>query len=127
MADAAGKGSRVGERRRQRALNAFRKELDALDADEIQARLDANRIRSAERQAMARQRLRLLRSGEATPDADEREDRRDDGVEQDIAEDSGAQQDDEDAMPLARRIGRLVGMTAAVGGVVLAGAWLIRR
>ena len=163
MAGAAGRGSNVGERRKQRALEAFRNELADLDAEEIQARLDANRIRSAERRTMARQRLRMLRSEQtaAAPDADEpantsgdggdepadddrQSDERttvagarspeketDNGAEQPAAgaaaEDALAEQDDAEVLPLARRIGRIVGMTAAVGGVVLAGAWLIRR
>lgn len=179
MAGASETGSNGGARRRQRALEAFRKELAALDAEDIQARLDANRIRSAERQAMARERLRLLRSQEAgaAPEADVGEDRPDgeaakerkngaknggtedkeqshadkeaaaqpasatesapsraqniDNGQQSVidvaAEVSGAERDDRRAAPLARRIGRLVGMAAAVSGVVLAGAWLVRR
>jgi hypothetical protein len=185
MAGAAGRGSNVGERRRQRALEAFRNELADLDADEIQARLDAHRIRSAERRTIARQRLRMLRSEETAeaPGADERGDetgnepedrpgaggepRGDDiqstesrqGAGRTAAEDAGSrkpeshekhagngqdqpadaavnkaggeevatEQDEAHALPLARQIGRFVGMTAAVGGVVLAGAWLIRR
>jgi hypothetical protein len=174
MAGAAGRGSGVGERRKKRALEAFRNELADLDAEEIQARLDGNRIRSAERRAMARERLRTLRAKEATAapgpheDADkpvnsaglvsddqqgddQQGDERppaeaarsrekdtgngaDNGVDNgvDRAADAGVDEvvTEEDAaasLPLARRIGRLVGMTAAVGGVVLAGAWLIRR
>jgi hypothetical protein len=177
MAGAAGRSSGVGERRKKRALDAFRNELADLDAEEIQARLDGNRIRSAERRAMARDRLRALRSKDAAaaPRVDERGDEnehegrggddgephrdetRDDeraaaegaavrekespekqprekqpGNGQDqlgdaAGEDVVTEQDEAQALPLARRIGRLVGMTAAVGGVVLAGAWLIRR
>lgn len=165
MARAAGRGSNAGGHRKQRALETFRSELADLDAEEIQARLDANRIRSAERRAMAKDRLRVLRSEvtDAAPDANERRDQsRDlpgdgselvggdeesderatvedtqsrekgagDGAEHPaaaFAEDAGAEQDATPALPLARRIGRFVGMAAAVGGVVLAGAWLIRR
>lgn len=169
MADATGKRLNVGERRKQRALEAFRNELAEVDAEEIQERLATNRIRSAERRAIARDRLRALRSEEtaATPRADEPEvqpteqpgnqpgnqdeshggdkqgeerataegvESRDkgtgNGAEQAAnaaAEDALAEEGDAEALPLARRIGRFVGMTAAVGGVVLAGAWLIRR
>lgn len=174
MADAAGARSTAGERRKQRALDAFRDELAEVDAEEIQARLDTNRIRSAERRAMARDRLRALRSKEsaAAPHADgpeepeeepgnqdesagddkpgddkpghdkqreeqtvaegvePRDTRGGNGVEQPAdaaAQGALAEESRAEAPPMARRIGRLVGMTAAVGGVVLAGAWLIRR
>ena len=161
MADAAGERLNAGERRKQRALDAFRDELAEVDAEEIQARLDTNRIRSAERRAIARDRLRALRSKEtaAVPHADAPEDqpgnqdesagdakkgeeqavaesvesrdtRTGNGAEQPAdaaAQDALAEESGAEALPLARRIGRFVGMTAAVGGVVLAGAWLIRR
>lgn len=166
MADAAGERSNAGERRKQRALDAFRDELAEVDAEEIQARLDTNRIRSAERRAIARDRLRALRSketaaapgaeapadqpdnqdeaaGDAKPgdpmqgeeqavaaSVESRDTRGGNGAEQPpdaAAQDALAEENGAEALPLARRIGRLVGMTAAVGGVVLAGAWLIRR
>jgi hypothetical protein len=159
MASAADGGPDSGERRRQRALGAFRAELEHLDADEIQARLDSNRIRNEERRAIARQRLQSLRSGQAAAAANEDELEDEDepvdnneqirersamqnaeaheqtagyGAEHEpaaAAAEHAAAEQEEGALdvPMARRIGRLVGMTAAVGGVVLAGALLIRR
>lgn len=152
MASAAGSGVRRRDRRKQRTLEAFRDELEQLDAEEIQARLDSNRIRSPERQALARERLRMLRPEDAASDmpvsdgedGSAGEDQRMEELPaaSDVSEPqvkqqargrkaddaaSAEQQAGALALPLARRLGRLVGMAAAVGGVVVAGAWLIRR
>jgi hypothetical protein len=65
-----GMTTRSNRRRAERTLADFRRRLESLDADEIRLMLERRRVRSAERVALARQRLaELEQAPQARPTA----------------------------------------------------------
>jgi hypothetical protein len=57
----------AADRRRQAMLDAFRAEIETLDSEELKQRLDAKRIRSEERRAIAEDVLRRREADAIAP------------------------------------------------------------
>ncbi len=128
--------TRSNQRRAERALAEFRRRLEGLDAEEVRSMLDRRRVRSPERVAMARQRLAQLEGGgparlgaaaAAARPADgegrpvRRNGHRADEAERAVAEIGGVE------LPLARPVGRMLGIGLGIVGLAALALLIVRR
>lgn len=113
------------EKAAARRLAAFKSKLESLSAEEIQADLDAQRIRSAERRTLAEEIIAIRR---AEAEAEE--------AVADLGEEEGAEPPTIEAEPspseapapsATRRFGKVLGMALSLTAIAWAIVRLVRR